>query len=64
MDKPTPPVDVRVELYRCPDCRASFEKCADPQSCPVCGKRNAVPVRCRYCGTNWDHYCPNDVGTE
>jgi hypothetical protein len=20
--------------------------------------------RCRYCGTNGDHYCPNDIGTE
>ncbi len=36
----------------------------DPASYPVCGKRNAVPMRCKHCGTNGDHYCPSDIGTE
>ncbi len=67
---PLPPPDARkgrrANLTYCSDsCRLTHQK-----RLFKLGKGQGMhnhydyPKRCRYCGTNGDHYCPNDIGTE
>jgi hypothetical protein len=34
----------------------------DPMDCSHCNPRTGGP--CKYCGTNGDHYCPNDIAID